>query len=144
MSTFDNLMAVLGPDAAEKLVAAYGGIRIYIPVRAAPEGAFATLIGHAAAEALSRHYGGERFDVPIAKRAPRLLRGEICRLRRDGMHVTAIRGRLDARAVMSSGFSPTPGERSEQASLRRASSLSLFSKIPRPVRERASAPGARG
>ncbi len=88
--TFDNLMAVLGPDAAEKLVAAYGGIRIYIPVRAAPEGAFATLIGHAAAEALSRHYGGERFDVPIAKRAPRVLRGEICRLRHEGMHVTAI------------------------------------------------------
>jgi len=88
--TFDNLVTVLGRDAAEKLVAAYGGIRIYVPVRAAPEGAFATLIGYPAAEALSRYYGGERFDVPIAKRAPRVLRGEICRLRRDGMHVTAI------------------------------------------------------
>jgi hypothetical protein len=88
--TFDNLVAVLGREAAEKLVAAYGGIRIYVPVRAAPEGAFAILIGHAAAEALSLHYGGERFDMPIAKRAPRVPRGEICRLRRNGMHVTAI------------------------------------------------------
>ncbi len=90
MSTFDNLVVALGLEAAEKLVAAYGGIRIYVSVRAAPEGAFATLIGHAAAEALSRYYGGERFDVPIAKRGQRVLRGEICRLRRDGMHVTAI------------------------------------------------------
>jgi Mor family transcriptional regulator len=88
--TFDNLVAALGREATQKLVAAYGGTRIYVPVRAAPESAFATLIGHAAAEALSRYYGGERFDVPIAKRGQRVLRGEICRLRRDGMHVTAI------------------------------------------------------
>ena len=88
--TFDNLVVALGLEAAEKLVAAYGGVRIYVPVRTAAEGAFATLIGHAAAEALSRHYGGERLDVPLVKRAPRVLRGEICRLRRDGMHVTAI------------------------------------------------------
>jgi hypothetical protein len=88
--TFDNLVLVLGLDATEKLVAAYGGIRIYVPVRATPEGAFAILIGHAAAEALSRHYGGERFDMPLAKRGKRVLRGEICRLWRNGMHVTAI------------------------------------------------------
>ena len=90
MTTFDNLVTVLGREAAEKLVAAYGGIRIYVPVRAAPEGALAALIGHAAAEAFSRYYGGERFDVPIAKRGQRVLRGEICRLRCDGMHATAI------------------------------------------------------
>ena len=88
--TIDNLVAVIGREAAEKLIGAYGGIRIYVPVRAAPDGAFAILIGYSAAEALSRYYGGERFDVPIAKRAPRALRGEIRRLRGDGMPVTAI------------------------------------------------------
>ena len=88
--TFDNLVAVLGREATQKLVAAYGGIRIYVPVRAASESAFAALIGHEAAEALSRYYGGERFDVPIAKRGQRVLRGEICRLRHDGLPVTAI------------------------------------------------------
>src|SRR5216683_1956642 len=117
--TFDNLVVALGREAAEKLVAGYGGIRIYVPVRAAPEGAFATLIGHAAAEALSRHYGGERLDMPIAKRAPRVLRGEICRLRREGMHVTAIARALgctrryvfrilaDTRRAKRTGESPT-------------------------------------
>src|ERR1700758_1597626 len=71
--TFDNLVAALGREATEKLVAAYGGTRVYVPVRAAPESAFAVLIGHAAAEALSRYYGGERFEAGATRAARRNL-----------------------------------------------------------------------
>ena len=63
---FHNLVEVIGLDAAEALVAAYGGVRIYVPIRSAPEGLLATL-GRAATEALSHRYGGERFDVPSGR-----------------------------------------------------------------------------
>lgn len=83
----NNLTEVLGRAAVEKLVAAYGGTRIYVPVRAAPAGALAGVIGLPAAEAFSRHYGGERFDVP---NPPATRRPHVLELRRRGMRAAQI------------------------------------------------------
>jgi DNA-binding NarL/FixJ family response regulator len=84
---FDNLMEVLGRTAAEKLVAEYGGTRIYVPVRAVRASALASVIGLPAAEAFSRYYGGDRCDVP---NPPTTRRQHVLELRRRGMRTAQI------------------------------------------------------
>ncbi len=65
MSTFEKLVEAIGRQAAEQLIAEFGGRRIYIPVMVAPCSPIACAIGTGAAAKLSRHFGGDRIQLPV-------------------------------------------------------------------------------
>lgn len=72
MSTFEKLVDAIGRPSAEKLIAEFGGRRIYVPVRAEPDSPIATAVGIESARTLSRLFGGERIRyTDISWPAPR-------------------------------------------------------------------------
>lgn len=56
----------VGVEAVDKLLARYGGQRIYIPLGAA-RSEIAELCGDALAEALAQAYGGRMLKVPVGE-----------------------------------------------------------------------------
>jgi len=60
----EELVQLIGEEAAGKMVASFGGRRLYIPHFPAPEDSLARAVGMRAAVALARAYGGERLEVP--------------------------------------------------------------------------------
>lgn len=60
---------IIGLEATRKLVAAYGGTRLRVPVKMPEAHPLAELLGLEAARLLSCHYGLEEFDVPTASAA---------------------------------------------------------------------------
>lgn len=60
---------IIGLEATHKLVSAYGGTRLRVPVKMPETHPLAELLGLEAARALSCHYGLEEFDVPTASAA---------------------------------------------------------------------------
>jgi hypothetical protein len=82
----EELIAVLGQDAAARLVAVYGGTRLYVPQSPSADDAVSNAIGHTAALALGRIYGGDRVDVPN----PTPRRTRIVQMRAEGIGVDAI------------------------------------------------------
>ena len=85
-STFDHLAGLIGNDGATRLVAAFGGTRIYIPQTADPDDALSASIGFTAATALAEIYGGDRIEIPNP--TPRRVR--IVELRASGLSIDAI------------------------------------------------------
>lgn len=85
-STLDHLAGLVGNDGATRLVAAFGGTRIYIPQTAAPDDALSASIGFPAATALAAIYGGDRIEIPNP--TPRRVR--IVELRASGLSIDAI------------------------------------------------------
>ena len=85
-SILSELIAIVGEEAALKLVRAFGGTRLYVPHSPEPNDLLASTIGHFAATKLARIYGGDRVDVPNPP--PRRIR--IMQLRATGMSVDAI------------------------------------------------------
>jgi hypothetical protein len=64
-----DLTEALGADDAERLVAALGGVVLYVP--RSPPGAhhpISVAVGTAAAARLSGAFGGEQLSVPVARR----------------------------------------------------------------------------
>jgi len=60
-----RLADMIGPAAAEALVAARGGTMVSIPVRHQAGSALAGVIGEGAMERLVELYGGTRIYVPV-------------------------------------------------------------------------------
>ncbi|MBK5937162.1 Mor transcription activator family protein [Halorhodospira halophila] len=54
----------IGHTATVRLLRAYGGRRVYIPVNIAPDHPLAAAIGYRACEPLAQRWGGERLDIP--------------------------------------------------------------------------------
>lgn len=81
-----ELTLAAGEEAAAKLVAAFGGARLYVPQVPEPEDPLSRVIGLEAAARLARVYGGDRVDIPN----PNLRRARIAELRRAGLGVDAI------------------------------------------------------
>jgi hypothetical protein len=82
VSAYDDVVLVIGPDAAKALVARFGGVGYYINARCdGPTfAAFAGVIGEAAACALFRYFAGEDIALP----SPRtVLRDELRQAARE-------------------------------------------------------------
>lgn len=65
---FQDVIDLIGRDAAQALVARYGGTRLYIPVRRKRGGFFDELcqtIGHEAAQLLTRTYASLNLGIPV-------------------------------------------------------------------------------
>jgi hypothetical protein len=86
VSTLVQLTGLVGGDAASRLVAAFGGTRIYVPQSPAPADTLSAFIGHPAAVALAQIYGGDRLEVPN----PPPRRVQILELRASGLSIDAI------------------------------------------------------
>jgi hypothetical protein len=63
-SLFGTLVEVLGREPAEKIIAEFGGARIWIPVRSTPEARLEQLIGSEATAKLCACFGGDYLQVP--------------------------------------------------------------------------------
>jgi len=85
-SMLEELIELLGEEAAVKHVAAYGGTRLYVPHDPEADDALVSSIGLSAAIRLARVYGGDRVDVPN----PTPRRTRILQLRARGLSVDAI------------------------------------------------------
>lgn len=59
-----EIAGLIGPEAAMRLVDAYGGTRCYVPRRPAAKGPLAQAIGLDQARVLAENYGGEYLLVP--------------------------------------------------------------------------------
>lgn len=82
----EELARTIGAEGANRLVAAFGGARLYIPHFPEPGDALSEAVGHATAIALAGVYGGDRIDVPN----PTPRRERILRMRAHGASVDAI------------------------------------------------------
>jgi hypothetical protein len=85
-SMLAGLIVAAGEEAAQKLVLAFGGARLYVPQMPAPEDSLSRVIGPEAAARLAQVYGGDRVDIPN----PNVRRVRIAELRRAGLGVDAI------------------------------------------------------
>lgn len=61
---FRNVVLLVGRDCAEKLVAKYGGTRLYIPSTFGPGNALPLLLGDEAAQRLSAEFRGNTIEIP--------------------------------------------------------------------------------
>lgn len=85
-SLLKELVSLIGLDSAARLVAAFGGMRLYVPHSPEPDDTLSELIGTAAACALAQVYGGDRIDVPN----PTPRRIQIIELRANGVSIDVI------------------------------------------------------
>ncbi len=86
---YDQIGHSIGDDAADKLIADFGGRRLYIPMAPAPGDSIARSIGLAAARAMARAFGGDRILVPITSKFNRR-RVRIVAMRADHVSVSRI------------------------------------------------------
>lgn len=82
----EELARTIGTEGANRLVAAFGGARLYIPHFPEPGDVLSQAVGHATALALANVYGGDRIDVPN----PTPRRERILRMRAHGASVDSI------------------------------------------------------
>jgi hypothetical protein len=59
-----TLVEVLGCAGAQKMIAEFGGARIWVPVRSNPQAKLTQVLGESAASALCSRFGGEYLQVP--------------------------------------------------------------------------------
>ncbi len=64
-SLYDQIGDSIGVDAADKLIADFGGRRFYVPRAPAPGDSITRSIGLRAALAMARTFGGDRIFVPV-------------------------------------------------------------------------------
>ena len=80
------IVEIIGEEAAAKLIARFGGTRLYVPHSPCPDDALALAVGTGAAMKLAEMFGGERVELP--KPPPR--RMQILALRAAGRSVEEI------------------------------------------------------
>src|SRR5216683_6476044 len=80
------IVEIIGEEAAAKLIARFGGTRLYVPHTPCPDDALALAVGTGAAMKLAQMFGGERVELP--KPPPR--RMQILALRAAGRSVEEI------------------------------------------------------
>lgn len=90
-STLDDICAAIGYTATRKLVAWFGGRKLYIPTQASPGHPFATALGFPAYRALVENFGVEVLSVPKADEEWRYNRNRVIAERlADGDELAAI------------------------------------------------------
>ena len=70
-TTYENIAMVVGIEAAQMLVAQYGGTELYIPSldNLKPDHKLVTLLGIDAAQRLCRYWSSQVLNIPLNKRA---------------------------------------------------------------------------
>ena len=63
-STLKDLVGLIGIEGTARLIAAFAGMRIYVPHVPQPEDNLSAVLGLDAARELALTYGGDRIDVP--------------------------------------------------------------------------------
>lgn len=92
-SLYDQIVRSIGGDAADKLIADFGGRRLYIPLAPAPGDQLARSIGLLGALAMARTFGSERLLIPATTDHARR-RARIVAMRADRISVSRIARRL--------------------------------------------------
>jgi hypothetical protein len=85
-SMLQDLVDLIGKDAAARLIDIFGGTRLYIPHSPQDDDLLTGSLGHEAAFKLARIYGGDRIEVPN----PTPRRARILELRETGCSIDAI------------------------------------------------------
>jgi DNA-binding NarL/FixJ family response regulator len=85
------IVEIIGEEAAAKLIARFGGTRLYVPHRPCADDVLARVVGAGAALKLAQMFGGERVELP--KPPPR--RTRILALRAAGRSVEEIARELE-------------------------------------------------
>ena len=88
-SLYDQIGHSIGDDAADKLIADFGGRRLYIPVAPAPGNLVTRSIGLPAAMAMARVFGGDRLLIPAISNQERR-RARIVAMRAGGVSISRI------------------------------------------------------
>ena len=86
VSMLGIIVEIIGEEAAAKLIASFGGTRLYVPHSPCANDALARAVGAGAAMKLAEMFGGERVELP--KPPPR--RTQILALRAAGRSVEEI------------------------------------------------------
>jgi Mor family transcriptional regulator len=86
---YDQIGHSIGGDAADKLIADFGGRRLYIPIAPSPKGSITRSIGLLAALAMARVFGGDRLFIPSTSAHLRR-RARILAMRADGVSISRI------------------------------------------------------
>ncbi len=89
LSLYDQIGRSIGDDAADKLIADFGGRRLYIPMAPAPGDRITSSIGLAAALAMARAFGGDRLWIPLSSDHARR-RARIVAMRADHLSIPRI------------------------------------------------------
>ncbi len=88
-SLFAEVGRSIGEEAADKLVADFGGRRIYIPITPAAGDLVTSSIGLVAATAIARVFGGDRLLIPSTNHQTRR-RAQILAMRAERMSISRI------------------------------------------------------
>jgi len=86
---YDQIGDSIGGDAADKLIADFGGRRFYIPRAPAPGDRITRSIGLPAALAMARAFGGDRILLPVTSSHLRR-RARILAMRADHVSISHI------------------------------------------------------
>ena len=111
-----ELMALLGPEVACRLLDIYGGTLLYIP-SAAVDHPLSAAIGEASARLLCARYGGSRLPIPLGHRLTLARRDAAIRQdRQNGLSIADLvkKYRLSRRRIFvilsSASHATTPPE----------------------------------
>lgn len=92
-SLFNQIGRSIGDDAANKLIADFGGRRLYIPMAPTPGDRVTSSIGLVAALAMARVFGGDRLFIPVTSDHARR-RARILAMRADHVSIARIASQL--------------------------------------------------
>ena len=81
-----ELIEMIGVEGAERLIGAFGGLRLYVPQWPEPGDALSEAVGHQAAVRLAKVFGGDRIEIPN----PTARGTHIIELRASGLRIDEI------------------------------------------------------
>jgi hypothetical protein len=88
-SLLHTLVELMGSDSAKKLIAEFGGARIWVPVRSTTAAKLSEVLGDDAAKALCARFGGDYLQVPNTMTGGNVYR-RIAELHRQGCKINDI------------------------------------------------------
>ena len=88
-SLLDTLIQAVGYESAEKIIAEFGGARIWVPVRSTPDAKLTRILGNSAASALCARFGGDYLQIPNTITGDNIYR-RIAELHRQGCKINDI------------------------------------------------------
>ena len=88
-SLLDTLIQVVGYKSAEKIIAEFGGTRIWVSVRSTPDAKLTRILGDDAASTLCARFGGDYLQIPNTINGDNIYR-RIAELHRQGCKINDI------------------------------------------------------